>query len=402
VAAVPTEARQVVALPLDVRRSVALPGAVGLLLALLVVGLHMAQLGADPSVFVRAAPPFGDPQRVPRSLHLLQPEQVYDGQFFYRLALDPGLSRDVGISLDKPAYRQQRLLYPLLARLLALGQDDWVPTALLALNVFGLGLLGVLGARYALDLGRPAWWGVALPLYAGFAFSLARDLAEIVQGCLLVGSLLAIQRGRPVWAAGLLALAVLTRETAVILAVALLASGLWSRIRPGFRRGPGADGLMAATASADCSLVAGAAGLGCYLLVQAVLGLRWGAPPLLAGSANLAWPLSGPWQYLLIVGHLGWLEVGWFAALVAAALLTRARGAPIPSALRLGLLGFVGLLVSLSWLVWSGDAAWLRAGTEACLLAWLVLFHGDPRRVHLAIVATAALWPAVARWAIAT
>jgi hypothetical protein len=66
------------------------------------------------------------------------------------------------------------------------------------------------------------------------------------------------------------------------------------------------------------------------------------------------------------------------------------------------LVGYLVLLASLSTMVWQGDVAWLRAATEAAMLAWVSLFHASQRRVLLALTASTALWPAVARWAIAT
>src|SRR5579859_4373219 len=135
------------------RTSAIIPAIAGLVLAVAVVGLHLRALGPDPSVFVRAAPPLADPLRVPHSLQIMRPEQAYDGEFFYRLALDPLLLRDVGITLDGPSYRQQRLLYPILVRDLSLGQDAWVPWLLILVNVAGLTVLGFLGARYAIALG---------------------------------------------------------------------------------------------------------------------------------------------------------------------------------------------------------------------------------------------------------
>ncbi len=46
----------------------------------------------------------------------------YDGQYYFRLALDPLASQQTafGITLDHPAYRQQRILYPALAHLFLL------------------------------------------------------------------------------------------------------------------------------------------------------------------------------------------------------------------------------------------------------------------------------------------
>jgi hypothetical protein len=359
--------------------------AFALFLALVIVVGHLWMLGDDVSVFVRATPPFAQPDTAPPSLRLLEPAQTYDGQFFYRLAVDPWVSREVGVNLDHPSYRQQRILYPLIVHGLSFGQDTWVPFVLIAVNIAGLAVLGGLGARFAIELGAPGWWGVALPLWAGFTFSLARDLSEIVQACFLVGTLLALQQGRWRLAAAPMALAVLARETAVLLAVAMLA---WSVVERVFaRRTP-----------THHAWYAGAAGLVCYSGLQAVLWGRWGAPPLVTGAANLATPLSAPLRYLSMVGPLGRVEVAFFALLVVLGLRTPS----VPGYVRLALVGYVALVLSLSTTVWDGDVAWLRAATEAAMLAWLAIFHARPRRVLIALSATTLLWPAVARWAIGT
>jgi hypothetical protein len=348
-------------------------------LAVVVVAGHLWMLGGDLSGFVRAAPPFVQPDRVDSSLRPVDESHVYDGQYFYRLAVDPWVTRDVGVSLDIPSYRQQRILYPLIVHALALEQQGWIPFLLVAVNVVGLAVLGGLGATLAIELGAPAWWGCALPLWVGFTFSLARDLSEIVQACFLVGALLAVQRRRAWLAAALMALAVLARETAVILAVAMLATSIEQRMTGG-RKG------------IDPVLLAGASGLVCYIGLQAALWARWGTPPLLAGSSNLAPPLSGPLFYWGMVGQLGRIEFAVFG-------LATPR---VPGYVRGALVGYLVLLASLSTMVWQGDVAWLRAATEAAMLAWVSLFHASQRRVLLALTASTALWPAVARWAIAT
>jgi hypothetical protein len=312
-------------------------------------------------------------------------DQAYDGEFFYRLAVDPLLVRDVGITLDSPSYRQQRLLYPLLVGALSLGREAWVPWLLIVVNVVGLAVLGFVGARYAVAVNHAAWWGIALPLYVGFTYTLARDLSEIVEVCLLTAMLLAVHRRLFAFGALWMGLAVLARETAVVLAVALLVAWVWDRLRnPAGRRTP--------------LLLVGSAGVACYLALQTTLGLRWGVLPTLAGAGNLGMPFSGPLYYLSTMGRLGWLEFAWFVTLVAVALVS--RGAPL--FIRLGLVGYVLMLTNLSALVWNGDAAWLRAASEASLLAWLCLFHAGGRRSLAMFLASGALWPAVARWAIAT
>jgi hypothetical protein len=366
------------------RTSTTLPALVGLVLALVIVVGHLWLLGDDFSVFVRAAPPFAEPGKAPPSLRILEPAQTYDGQFFYRLAVDPWVTREVGVSLDHPSYRQQRILYPLIVRVLSLGQDAWVPVVLVAVNVAGLAVLGSLGARLAMALGAPVWWGVALPLWAGFTFSLARDLSEIVQSCFLVATLLALQQRRWRLAAAPMALAVLARETAVLLAVAILAASALEK--------------AAGRTPTHHAWWAGAAGLLCYLGLQAAVCLRWGTPALATGATNLAVPLSAPLRYLGMVGPLGRIEFAFFALLVVLAVFTPR----VPGYLRLALVGYVALVLSLSTSVWDGDVAWLRAATEAAMLAWVAIFHAGTRHAAIVLSSATVLWPAVARWAIAT
>ena len=58
----------------------------------------------------------------------------YDGQFAYWIARDP-TPAVTGAYLDVPAYRYQRILYPLLAWALAAGQAALVPWTLVAVNL---------------------------------------------------------------------------------------------------------------------------------------------------------------------------------------------------------------------------------------------------------------------------
>lgn len=65
----------------------------------------------DPSAFIIAGDVFIDPSQAPASLLIRQGKSGYDGQFYYRLALDPFNTQpvDYGIHFDLPAYRQQRV-----------------------------------------------------------------------------------------------------------------------------------------------------------------------------------------------------------------------------------------------------------------------------------------------------
>jgi hypothetical protein len=156
----------------------------------------------------------------------------YDGQFFLYIALDPIRARGY---LDVPAYRYSRPLYPLAARLLALGRRGAVPWALLV-----LGIGGVVAATYAVAAlferrRAPVWYAALLGLYPGLLIAVSWDLAEAMAYGLAALGLLAFYRdGRRVLLAGVLfGLAGATRESTLLFPIALALSLAW---RPRSRR----------------------------------------------------------------------------------------------------------------------------------------------------------------------
>lgn len=179
----------------------------------------------DVSRFVMAGRDFVNPATAPAGLHIF-PGSGYDGQFYYRLALDPAnLHRTAyGVTLDA-GFRIQRIGLSVLAWLASGGQHGLVPDALVAVDLAALVVLAWLGAMIARDARRHACWGLLLAGYWGFLFSIGRDLPEVVASCFLVAGLLALRRSRPVLAGLAFACAVLTLETTldVVIAVALVA-----------------------------------------------------------------------------------------------------------------------------------------------------------------------------------
>ena len=65
----------------------------------------------------------------------------YDGQFYYYIAHDPFILGQSHDHIDSPAYRYQRIIYPLTARLLSFGQPGLIPWMMVAVNLLGI-LLG--------------------------------------------------------------------------------------------------------------------------------------------------------------------------------------------------------------------------------------------------------------------
>ena len=332
--------------------------------------------GGDITRFVRAARPFAHRNGVPRGL-LVFPGNGYDGQFYYRLALDPAnLHRTAfGITMDAP-FRVQRIGYPALAWLLSAGQHAWVPVALVAVNVLALAAVGLAGGTLARDAGRHALWGLLLAGYFGFFMSAGNDLTEPVAAACLLGGIIACRRGRPVLAGAAFGYGALTRETVLIAALAL---GL-TRLIPWARR----------TARPGAADLAWAIPVVMFAAWQLVLRLATGSVILMDSAASNSSPGLPFSQFAGAVRmNLGllrpptgaaciwFLEVAVLAACTAAALASL-RG-PGPRYERFAFLLYVVELGALSANIWSGHAD-LRSIDEVYLLGTLILL-GSRRRL---------------------
>ena len=198
------------------------------LIALAYIALILARYSGDPMKFALVGTRF-DPG-------LPGGTWGYDGQFAYQIARDPlGASR----FLDVPAYRYQRILYPLTAWALALAvsplsgtggiQGGLVPWTLIAVN----GLALVAGTRFTEDIltgrGTNRWYALSYGLFGGLMMAVRLDLTEPLAFALAQAAVLSYERGRARGAAGLLALAALTKETTLLVAAGFLLSFALSR-----------------------------------------------------------------------------------------------------------------------------------------------------------------------------
>lgn len=137
----------------------------------------------------------------------------YDGQFYYQIARDPLHAAQF---LDQPAYRYQRIVYPLLVAALSVGQASLIPYMLLLVNFVSVVLGTELVARLLIKNKLSPWFSLAFGLYFGQAASFLCDLTEPLTYFLVCLGLLLLLRKRPTWAATIWGLAVLSRETAIL------------------------------------------------------------------------------------------------------------------------------------------------------------------------------------------
>lgn len=329
----------------------------------------------------------------------VDPGAGYDGQFYYRMALEPyDLSlgdSDDAIRLDV-GIRRSRIGYPLLAWFASAGQAALVPYALVLVNLVALGLGAGAGAVLARSAGHHSLWGLLAVAYPGLLASLSRDTTEPAAIAFLLMGLAALIRGRFGFAAAALAAGALCRETALLLPLALLLSRSPAFIR---RRGRPAQVDLAWAVPAAV-----------WTMWQAVNVVRYGDLSISSGQGNAdtfgraAGEAIGQWiaaptaarllALFLVSGLVGMIALGSVS-------FRAPNSAPVQG---LALVLSVILVLSLSAFVWNGDISQFRAFAEVHVLAATCIYAVRRRVVLLtAAVVSGACWlPVAAFYALRT
>jgi hypothetical protein len=205
-------------------------GVAGALAAAFTLARFAVAAHGNVAAFIVVGEQHADAAQLPRGVPV-RSVAGYDGQFYYRLALDPldWSRRAFGIKLDSYG-RVQRIAYSVFAWLTAGGQSAAVPVTLVVVNVSAIGALaGVCGAL-AREAKRHPLWGLMIAGYWGFLWTISRDLTELVETLFVCAGILAIRKGRPVLAAIFLSVAVLSRETVLLLLAAIFLARLISQL----------------------------------------------------------------------------------------------------------------------------------------------------------------------------
>ncbi|MDH3605939.1 MAG: hypothetical protein OER12_02975 [Acidimicrobiia bacterium] len=263
-----------------------------------------------------------------------KPELGHDGRFFFVQAQDPFiLDPDVYDEvIDRPLYRSQRLLYPLLASPARVVSQWTMVWWMLGINVIAMAAGTYFTARVAERMGLSAWLGLAFTLNPGVWAELNAGSAGTLAWALAVGGILMYLEGRLPLAVGLLVGAVLARE-AMLLVVAGVALHSWRT----HERIPPALAAPVLTAIA----------WGLYVRV------RMGADLWASESEEFGLPLAG------FIGAVGdWLDdadaVRMLVGLVFVVLLFRfvALARRVPHVVGWAVLGFAAMAPFFSSQVW--------------------------------------------------
>lgn len=212
---------------------------IGLFVHVLLTAAFLARAGGNPQYFVH----FGeDAAVISFAQHVLGKDLLiphtdgHDGQAFWLLARDPLLLEGKAVlasSLDRPAYRAQRILYPALAAPWRFAGETGLLWGLLATNlavVFGGGRLAAALANELRAAGRAS---LSFALNPGVILATLFSLADALALALLLAATLALMRRRFALAVACGALGVLTKESTLIglAGFALLAPRLPTRWR---------------------------------------------------------------------------------------------------------------------------------------------------------------------------
>jgi hypothetical protein len=273
----------------------------GLLVNLVICGAFLAANRWNPQWFIH----FGsETKAVELGRAVLGPDVAvphkdgHDGREFWVIARDPLILHPTleKASMDRPAYRYQRIGYPALAAPWRVFGEDGLVWGMLLTNLAVVFVGGYLATMLAMRLGGPPRAGLAFALSPGVIASVTLNVSDALALAGIVGALYFIVVGRHRAAIAAAVVAVLAKEPSLLafVGVAAFFKDIPRRLRLQLVGIPAlAGGLWAA-----------------------YVRLRIGATG--RGSQEFSFPFAG----FLDAYHRGWSVAGnWGDAIVALALL---------------------------------------------------------------------------------
>lgn len=189
------------------------PAFAAILILVVVSGWVISQAGGDPLALARIGTKYGQ--------GLANGTEGYDGQFIYFIARDL-YPNTVKPYLDVPAYRYQRILLPLMARTISLGNIDFIPWAILMINVIAHGIgtwiLALIFKQWRIN----HWYALVYGGWVGIGLATRLDLPEALAYALVIMSLWAYlkQKHGITWLC--LGLALFAKEVTIVFLLAFL------------------------------------------------------------------------------------------------------------------------------------------------------------------------------------
>lgn len=150
----------------------------------------------------------------------------YDGQQAFAIARDP---QNAAPMLDLPAYRYMRIIYPIAARITALGIDELIPWTLIAINLIAAVLTSWVIGKLIVEQGGEIWAAALGILTFNYLIGIRMDLNEPLALCFAFCGLYAFKHERLKLSLLLFALGVLTKEIVFAFPLAIGAHEIFHR-----------------------------------------------------------------------------------------------------------------------------------------------------------------------------
>ncbi|WP_267383843.1 AZOBR_p60025 family cell surface glycopolymer formation protein [Cyanobacterium sp. uoEpiScrs1] len=159
---------------------------------------------------------------------IYQGEIGYDGQQFLSLALDPLLQNSKTIAtLDHPIYRYRRILYPLISYLFSFGNRTLVPYIMIVINYLSIiGIVYITSLYFRLNQ-EQKWQPLLTLCIPGIWMVISLGTADLLSSFLLIASFYCYRYNKPIWTACTISLACLTRETLLLIWLAILLTSIF-------------------------------------------------------------------------------------------------------------------------------------------------------------------------------
>jgi hypothetical protein len=199
-------------------------GAAGLVISVVIPLRSLLPAGMDPTVFLALGAKSPLQTRYAGSLLgevTVRPGLGHDGRFFFVQANDPWLLHptETGALLDRPVYRSQRMLFPMIAGGFGLFSPHVVVWSMLVTNVIAMTLGAIIAAKLAVSWDLPAWLGLLVPLNIGLLSEVEIGGAGVLAFVCCLAGLWALEHDRTWVASAFFAGAALTREVMILFAV---------------------------------------------------------------------------------------------------------------------------------------------------------------------------------------
>ncbi|MEM8780151.1 MAG: hypothetical protein AAGF26_15020 [Cyanobacteria bacterium P01_G01_bin.49] len=158
----------------------------------------------------------------PGTTVIYQGEIGYDGQQFLSLAFDPFLHNPETInSLDHPIYRYRRIFYPLISYCLSFGNRTLIPYIMVGINVISIIAIVAIASLYFQSNTKFKYQPLLALCIPGIWMVLSLGTADLLSSVFLIGAFYCYRYDKPIGTAIFISLGCLTRETLLLMWLAL-------------------------------------------------------------------------------------------------------------------------------------------------------------------------------------